>query len=108
MALGTSLPYWAQPRDPAMYHQRPFGPTASPGMMTREEVASRYLERSGRRTDALVFYYAFGLLKTAVIAQQIYYRFAKGLTQDARFAPLIFAVRMLAEQARASIERGSI
>jgi aminoglycoside phosphotransferase (APT) family kinase protein len=108
MDLGSSLSYWAQASDPAMYHQLPFGPTARPGMMTREEVARRYLERSGRRTDQLVFYYAFGLLKTAVIAQQIYFRFAKGLTTDPRFASLIFAVRLLAEQARASIERGAI
>ncbi len=108
MDLGTSLSYWAQASDPAMYHQLPFGPTATPGMMTREEVARRYLERSGRRTEQLVFYYAFGLLKTAVIAQQIYYRFAKGLTQDARFGQMIFAVRLLAEQARTAIGRGAI
>lgn len=108
MDLGTSLSYWAQASDPPLYQQMVFGPTATPGMMTREEVARRYLERSGRRTDDLVFYYAFGLLKTAVIAQQIYYRFAKGLTTDQRFAPLIFAVRLLAEQARASIARGAI
>jgi aminoglycoside phosphotransferase (APT) family kinase protein len=108
MDLGTSLSYWAQASDPPMYHQLPFGPTATPGMMTREEVARRYLERSGRRTDALVFYYAFGLLKTAVVAQQIYYRFAKGLTKDARFGSMIVAVRLLAEQARGAIGRGAI
>jgi aminoglycoside phosphotransferase (APT) family kinase protein len=108
MDLGCSLSYWSQASDPAMYHQLPFGPTAQPGMMTRAEVARRYLERSGRRTDQLVFYYAFGLLKTAVIAQQIYYRYAKGLTKDERFAKMILAVRLLSEQARSSIERGSI
>jgi len=108
MDLGTSLSYWAQASDPEPYRQLPFGPTATPGMMTREEVARRYLERSGRRTDALVFFYAFGLLKTAVVAQQIYYRFARGVTKDARFGAMIFAVRLLAEQARAAIGRGSI
>jgi len=108
MDLGTSLSYWAQASDPPMLQQLPFGPTATPGMMTREEIARRYLERSGRRTDALVFYYAFGLLKTAVVAQQIYYRFKQGLTQDARFASMIFAVRLLIEQARTAIERGAI
>jgi aminoglycoside phosphotransferase (APT) family kinase protein len=108
MDLGTSLSYWAQQSDPAMYHQLPFGPTARPGMMTRDEVARRYFERSGRSAAPLVFYYAYGLFKTAVVAQQIYYRFAKGLTQDARFAPLILAVRLLSEQARAAIERGAI
>lgn len=108
MDLGTTLSYWAQASDPAAYHQLPFGPTAAPGMLTRDEIARRYLERSGRSTDQLVFYYAFGLLKTAVIAQQIYYRFAKGLTTDARFAPFIFAVRLLGEQARSAIARGTV
>lgn len=108
MDLGTSLSYWAQASDPPAYHQLPFGPTARPGMMTREEVARRYLERSGRRTDDLVFFYAFGLLKTAVIAQQIYYRFAKGLTTDARFAQMIFGVRLLSEQARTAITNNAI
>ncbi len=108
MDLGTSLSYWAQHDDAAPVRQLPFGPTATPGMMARTELAARYLERSGRRTTDLVFYYAFGLFKTAVIAQQIYYRFAKGLTKDARFAAFIFAVRVLAEQARSAIERGSI
>jgi len=108
MDLGTSLSYWAQQSDPAMYHQLPFGPTARPGMMTRDEVARRYFERSGRSAGSLVFYYAYGLFKTAVVAQQIYYRFATGLTKDTRFAPLILAVRLLSEQARAAIERGTI
>lgn len=108
MDLGTSLSYWAQASDPPAYHQLPFGPTALPGMLTRAEVAARYLARAGRTTDHLVFYYAFGLLKTAVIAQQIYYRFAKGLTTDARFGAFIFAVRLLTEQARTAIDRGTL
>ena len=108
MDLGTSLSYWAQASDPPAYHALPFGPTARPGMMTRQEVADRYFERSGRRASSLVFYYAFGLLKTAVIAQQIYYRYAKGLTQDARFAQMIFGVRLLSEQARSAIEKDAI
>ena len=108
MDLGTSLSYWAQASDPPAYHALPFGPTARPGMMTRQEVANRYVERSGRRVESLVFYYAFGLLKTAVIAQQIYYRYAKGLTHDARFAQMILGVRLLSEQARMSIEKNAI
>jgi aminoglycoside phosphotransferase (APT) family kinase protein len=108
MDLGTSLSYWSQASDPPQYHALPFGPTAQPGMLTREEVARRYLERSDRHTDSLVFYYVYGLFKTAVVAQQIYYRFAKGLTQDARFAAFIMAVRLLAEQAKGTLHRGVI
>ena len=108
MDLGTSLSYWTQASDPAIFHQLPFGPTAQVGMMTREEVARRYLERSGRTTSDLVFFYAFGLLKTAVIAQQIYYRFANGLTKDPRFGAMILGVRLLSEQARSAIDRNAI
>ncbi len=108
MDLGTTLSYWAQPDDAPSMRALPFGPTAQPGMWTRAQVAAAYLERSGRRTDHLVFFYAFGLFKTAVIAQQIYYRFAQGLTKDARFAPFILAVRALADQAELAITRSSI
>ena len=108
MDLGTTLSYWAQSDDGPAVRALPFGPTASPGMWTRAQVAARYLELSGRRTEDLVFYYAFGLFKTAIIAQQIYYRFAQGLTKDPRFAPFIYAVRALAEQAQTAIGRGAI
>jgi aminoglycoside phosphotransferase (APT) family kinase protein len=105
MDLGTSLSYWMQSDDAALFQSPIFGVTMKPGMWRRADVAARYFERSGRQTDHLVFYFAFGLFKTAVILQQIYYRYAKGLTQDARFAPFILVVRALADQARGSIER---
>ena len=108
MDLGTSLAYWAQASDSPAYRRLPFGPTASTGMLTRQEFAGLYLARSGRGADALVFFYAFGLLKVAVIAQQIYYRFARGLTHDPRFAAMISAVGLLADQARSAIEDNSI
>jgi aminoglycoside phosphotransferase (APT) family kinase protein len=108
MDLGTSLSYWVEAGDPQTFYQLPFGPTAKPGMMTRQQFADRYLERSGRSAENLVFYYAFGLWKTAVVLQQIYYRWAKGKTTDARFGQLIFGVRILSEQARTAIHRGSI
>ena len=74
-------------------------------MMTRAR-GRRSATSSARAaaTDNLVFYYAFGLFKTAVVAQQIYYRFAKGLTQDARFAQFIFGVRLLV-RAGAHVDR---
>jgi aminoglycoside phosphotransferase (APT) family kinase protein len=108
MDLGTSLSYWVEPGDPQTFYQLPFGPTARPGMMTRAQYAERYLERSGRRAGNLVFYYAFGLYKTAVVLQQIYYRWRKGNTTDARFSGLIVGVKILADQARRAIDRGQI
>jgi aminoglycoside phosphotransferase (APT) family kinase protein len=107
MDLGTALGYWVQADDPPEYRLRS-GPTASTGMMTRKEFAQRYFERSGRHTDHLVFFYAFGLIKTAVVLQQIYYRWRQGITKDGRFAQMIFGVGMLSEMARAAIQRDSI
>jgi aminoglycoside phosphotransferase (APT) family kinase protein len=107
MDLGTTLSYWAQADDPPMYDQ-PFGPTATPGMMQRKELAAHYFERSGRPPVDMLFYYAFGLFKTAVVLQQIYYRWHKGITKDPRFGALIMGVKMLSDRARKAIERGSI
>ena len=41
-----------------------------------------------------MFQYVLGLFKVAVIAQQIYFRYRQGLTQDERFAGLGFAVAL--------------
>jgi aminoglycoside phosphotransferase (APT) family kinase protein len=107
MDLGTTLSYWAQANDPPAYDQ-PFGPTATPGMLLRSELAEHYFARSGRPPVNMLFYYAFGLFKTAVVLQQIYYRWHKGITKDARFGALIIGVKMLSDRARTAIERGSI
>jgi aminoglycoside phosphotransferase (APT) family kinase protein len=108
MDFGTSISYWVHADDPAVFQMPVFGVTNKPGMLRRPDIAARYFERSGRRTDHVVFFYAFGLFKTAVVLQQIYYRFAKGLTQDPRFAPFILVVRALADQAKRAIDRGTI
>lgn len=108
MDLGTALGYWVQVDDPSPLQLIRFGLTTIPGMWTRDEVARRYLAATGRSATSLVFYYAFGLFKTAVVAQQIYYRYAKGLTKDPRFAVFIHGVRALSEQAQWSIDRGHL
>jgi aminoglycoside phosphotransferase (APT) family kinase protein len=102
MDLGTALCYWVENVDRDIMKILRFGPTTLPGMMGRRELAARYAEKTGRDLRHIVFYYVFGLFKTAVVAQQIYYRFRQGLTRDDRFAQLIFAVRAMAQQAMAS------
>ncbi len=108
MDLGTSLAYWVEAGDPPGMIAMRFGPTTQDGMMTRAEVAARYAERTGRPIDHIGFYYAFGLFKTAVVAQQIYWRWKQGLTRDPRFEPFLLAVRALCDQAAGAIDRGSI
>jgi aminoglycoside phosphotransferase (APT) family kinase protein len=99
MDLGTALCYWVEAGDPEELRAARFGPTQLPGTLSRRAVADRYAARRGVSLEHLPFYYAFGLFKTAVVAQQIYYRFQQGLTKDPRFAAMIDGVRALAAQA---------
>ena len=108
MDLGTALCYWVDPEDPPALHMASFGPTTRPGCLNRRQIAERYALRSGRDVSNILFYYCFGLFKTAVVVQQIYFRYRQGLTSDARFAGLGEMARVLGEQAMASTERGSI
>lgn len=108
MDLGTALCYWVEASDSEALKNLSFAPTMVPGMMTRRELADRYAERTGRDVSHILFYYTFGLFKTAVVLQQIYYRYAQGLTQDQRFAGLIHGVRLLAQTAATAIERDTL
>jgi aminoglycoside phosphotransferase (APT) family kinase protein len=108
MDLGTALSYWVEPNDPDELKMFAFGPTHAPGSMSRLQLVERYAEKTGRRVDDALFYFCFALFKTAVVAQQIYYRYKQGLTKDERFAMMIVGVRLLAQQAMRAAERGTI
>jgi len=88
MDFGTSLGYWVESTDPEDWQRYGFGLTMVPGSFTRTELLEHYARRSGRRIEDPVFYFVYGLLKIAVIVQQIYFRYQKGLTRDPRFAQL--------------------
>jgi len=106
--LGTSLAYWVDPDDPDELKSLSFSPTTLPGNPRRAEVAELYAQHQPIDEGALVFAYAFGLIKIAVIVQQIYYRFRQGHTDDPRFAHLGHAVRALDWAARRATELGRI
>ena len=108
MDLGTSLGYWMDPDDAPELRLLPAGPTTLPGNLRRAEVVERYAAASGPDVSNILFYYVFGLFKIAVIAQQIYYRYQQGLTQDERFASLIGAVRILGHTASQALDKGRI
>jgi aminoglycoside phosphotransferase (APT) family kinase protein len=103
--LGTTLAYWIEADDPDELRASPFGITAAPGNLTRAEVAEGYARASGRDVGGIGFHYALGVFKVATIAQQIYARYAAGLTADPRFAAMLGAVRALAACGRREIER---
>lgn len=108
MDLGTSLSYWINRDDDDELQLARWGPTTLPGSMTRAELVARYAEQTGTNVDGIVFYYAFGLYKTAGVLQQIYYRYKQGLTKDERFAALILGVHVLMNAADRAIARGTV
>lgn len=93
MDLGTSIGYWINHNDPDFMKQLRLSPTTIPGNPSRGEIVEQYIKKSGRQVDHVLFFYLYGLFKIAVIIQQIYYRYKKGLTQDQRFAQLDKAVQ---------------
>jgi aminoglycoside phosphotransferase (APT) family kinase protein len=106
MDLGTTLGYWVQDDDDPRWKAMAFGPTSSPGAMSRRELAERYAERTGRDVSNMLFYYCFALLKIAGIVQQIYYRWANGHTKDPRFATLDQVVLALGATGMQAIASG--
>lgn len=86
--LGTALAYWVQADDPSDLRPARWGPTSLPGSLTRMQMLERYQAKTGREVPNIVFYYVFALFKTAVIIQQIYYRYHHGFTKDERFASM--------------------
>lgn len=109
MDLGTSLAYWVQADDEDLRMQAfRLIPTDLPGTYSRAEVAAAYGEKTGTDVSDVVFYYVFGLFKVAVVAQQIYARYAAGHTRDPRFAAFIEGVRGLSAQAARYLGKSSL
>jgi aminoglycoside phosphotransferase (APT) family kinase protein len=63
-------------------------PTSAPGWMNRSEALARYQTASGRDLSDINWYIVFGTWKLGVVLQQIYIRWLRGQTKDARFEAL--------------------
>ncbi len=108
MDLGTALGYWVEASDPPLMQAMRFGPTDAPRSLRRMELVERWSSRTGRPVTNLVFYYAFALFKLAVVAQQLYQRYARGLTQEPRYAFMIEGVKGLTRAAVRAVEADRI
>ena len=106
MDLGTTLAYWTEAADPEPLHHHIVGPTKEPGSLTRREIVERYARLTGRDVSNMLFCYVCGLFKVAVIAQQIFARYQRGLTRDPRFAVFDKLVAALGLGAVRAIDRG--
>jgi len=93
--LGIFLAYWVH-TVPASQRDSLTSVTSRPGWFTRDEILERYSERTGRDLSNIAFYEVFAVFKLAVVLQQIFYRYHRGQTDDARFANLDKHVESLA------------
>jgi len=108
MDFGTTLGYWMSPDAGEEMMRMPFNPYVLMKNVSRRELVEMYAEASGRDVSNILFYYAFGTFKIAVIAQQIYARFVNGSTKDARFAHFDRFVGKLGEIAVRAIDSNRI
>ncbi|HEY0050553.1 MAG TPA: phosphotransferase family protein [Pyrinomonadaceae bacterium] len=108
MDLGTTLGYWMSKEAGIEMLSMPFNPRVLMENISRRELIEIYAEKSGRDLSGMLFYYAFGTFKIAAIAQQIYFRFARGFTRDRRFAAFNHFVRALGKIALHAIETEKI
>lgn len=84
--LGALLCYWTETTDPPYFQGMAMMPTGDLGFLSRRELVARYAEKSGRSVHHINFYHSLGLFRLVVIIAQIYVRYARGQTQDERFA----------------------
>ena len=106
MDFGAALAWWSEIGDGDF--SKMMNLTWLEGNLSRRQAVDRYAEKTGRDLSDILFYYVFGLYKNAVIGQQIYARWKKGLTQDARFSGLIYGVFELSKIAVKAIDSKKI
>ena len=97
--LGLTLCYWAWVDAPQLRSRALLAITSQPGWYTREQFVQHYAERAGRDLSNISYYEVLGVFKLAVILQQIYFRFKRGQTRDARFQDFDTRVSALVELA---------
>ena len=105
--VGLLMVYWPEAGDELIALGQPA--TLAPGFPKREELRTRYAERSGRDLAQLDFFVALGYWKLAIILEGVYARYAAG--QYGKVDPGIeeFArlVERLAEAADEAERRGA-
>jgi aminoglycoside phosphotransferase (APT) family kinase protein len=73
--------------------------TRLPGFSSREELVSRYADRSGRLVSDLAWYEVLATWKLSILLEGSYVRHLAGVTDDPFFAELERGVPALARRA---------
>jgi aminoglycoside phosphotransferase (APT) family kinase protein len=98
--FGGLLAYWrdggdaGQPGDPLLV------------MPSKEAAVERYAERTGLDLSTIAWYHGFAIWKIAIIRQQLYNRYQRGESNDARLASFADSVEASGNEALALLERG--
>jgi len=95
--LGNVLSLWTDPGEPPGMGSSTM-PTGTPGFPTRHDLVERYAAATGRDCSRSAWYHTFNVFRYAGISQQIYARYVRGQTQDARFKDFGFYSAMLIER----------
>jgi aminoglycoside phosphotransferase (APT) family kinase protein len=74
--VGTLMAYWPERGEQQLRLGEPAN--LAPGFPSREELAARYAERSGRDLSELGYYLALGYWKLAIILEGVYARYLGG------------------------------
>jgi len=99
MDLGSSMAYWIDRNDEADFAALRRQPTHLPGMPTRQEFITKYLEKTEWGCDDFTFYEIFGVFRLTVILQQIWARYFAGQTSNPAFAGFGDAVNLMINRA---------
>ncbi|HSS33665.1 MAG TPA: hypothetical protein VLL27_10325 [Solirubrobacterales bacterium] len=99
------MAYWPERGDETIALRMPAN--LAPGFPTRQELAARYAEASGRDVSELGFFLALGYWKLAILIEGVYVRYAAGAygQADANLEAFAQMVERLAEAAEAAEQR---
>ena len=92
--IGQMLVYWTDPDDEHVNEALVGAPTIQPGFLHRDEVATRYAERTGRDLRDLDFYVAFASWRIGCILQGVTDRYRDGAMADEGIDVDVFAERV--------------
>jgi aminoglycoside phosphotransferase (APT) family kinase protein len=105
--LGTLLNYWPEGGDPSGGRVSHDGMSRM-GLPTRSELIERYAERTGLDVSQARWYTAFAFWKTAVVAQQLHFRWAQGDSTDERMATMGGGIGALITMASGLLDESGI
>lgn len=95
--LGLAIAYWTELGDAETGLTTV---TDQPGFLSRLELINLYAKHSGRDVSNINYYVTFAFFKTAVVLQQLYYRWKIGELKDNRFEHLTIGIFNLLKQAQ--------